>query len=308
MFLGGKGGVGKTTCACAWALDAAASGKQTLLVSTDPAHSLADVLQLRFRAGRARVTPGLQALELDPAKALEHYLISVREHLRELVAPELRQLVDAQLESAARAPGCKDAAMLDALVRLVLDEGPQLDLIVFDTAPTGHTLQLLTLPEQLGSWTNGLMERRQHNRTDWALQRGGSHDDREDRLLALLSNRADRYARLRTRLTNPARTRFIPVMTPDTPAIVETAALVQQLHAQGLAVPCVLVNRYVPEAAQGSWADLLRAQQAEAMSALPPPLLALPRVTLPHQPSGVLGITALRALDLQARCGEHGVS
>lgn len=302
VFFGGKGGVGKTTCACAWALDAAREGQRTLLVSTDPAHSLADVLELQVGPTATAIGPGLKVMELHPERALRDYLATVSAHLGDLVAPELRDLARKQVRMAARAPGCLDAALLDALTRLILDAGRQYDLIVFDTAPTGHTLQLLTLPEQLGEWTAGLLGQRRASKAGWLARGVSGSSDREDRVAEMLGQRAARYARIRELLCAPDQTWFIPVLVPEGPAIAETEDLLRKLRAQHLSVPFLLVNRCLPDDAEGEYATVLRQHQNARLAEIATRFAAMKRVHIQQRAEGVLGLEALRQLDLQRRC------
>lgn len=123
-FFGGKGGVGKTTCAAAWALQHARSEYRILLISTDPAHSLGDVLGRKLSNDPQSITSDLDALELSPELALADYIAEVKSHLRELSSPELRAAAERQADLAAAAPGAQESALFEAIVRCILELGP----------------------------------------------------------------------------------------------------------------------------------------------------------------------------------------
>jgi arsenite/tail-anchored protein-transporting ATPase len=160
LFVGGKGGVGKTTVASALALRMAEAGERVLLVSTDPAHSLGDLFDARLGDREREVAPGLLAMEIDPEEEVERYLERVKANMREFVRPAMYSEIERQMELARHSPGTEEAALLDRIAELMGEGAPEVDRILFDTAPTGHTLRLLALPEIMTAWTEGLLKSR----------------------------------------------------------------------------------------------------------------------------------------------------
>ncbi len=158
--MGGKGGVGKTTTAAALALRAADAGERVLLVSTDPAHSLGDLFDLRIGDRKREIQPGLQALEIDPEAEVDRYLGRVQANMRQFVRPAMYSEIERQIELTRHSPGAVEAALMDRLAELMGEAGKVHDRVVFDTAPTGHTLRLLSLPEVMAAWTDGLLRSR----------------------------------------------------------------------------------------------------------------------------------------------------
>ncbi|GAB6861634.1 ArsA family ATPase [Haloplanus litoreus] len=247
VLYGGKGGVGKTTCAAAHALALARSGAETLVVSTDPAHSLGDAFEHELGAEPTDVEGSLAAVEVDPETGQDAYRGVV-----EALAAEFRdaglRLDDADLErlfEAGLIPGGDEVAALEYVARYA-DAG--YDTVVFDTAPTGHTLRLLDLPDVLAETLGvaGDVQRRVRRtaRAARSVVLGpaaywGAGDDGDDEVAGL----RERVARVGVLLRDPARTRFRVVLTPERMAIAETTRLVGRLREANVPVDSLVVNR-----------------------------------------------------------------
>ena len=165
VFVGGKGGVGKTSTAAALGSGMAREGRLSLLISTDPAHSLFDVLGISpGRRGNRRprvVESNLHALELDPHRLAEGYLSRVRANTARFLAPKLLGRMEQQIQLAALAPGTLEASLTEEIGALVTrPEYGEYRHLIFDTAPTGHTLRLLHTPEVFAGWVEGLLSAR----------------------------------------------------------------------------------------------------------------------------------------------------
>ncbi len=254
IFYGGKGGVGKTTCAAATGLGLADEGHETLVVSTDPAHSLADAFETELGPDPIELRSGLSAVEIDPEARADRY-----ERIARALAADLRsagiRLDDADVERlfASGAPaGSDELAALDLLVEYV--DADRWDVVVFDTAPTGHTLRLFDLPEVMGlalETTRSLrgQVRRIGNSARQMmfgpLAYAGGRDDDEG-----LENLQARMKRARDVLTDPERTEFRVVLIPETMAIAESERLVERLREVGIPVRTVVVNRVLEDAAE----------------------------------------------------------
>lgn len=169
VFVGGKGGVGKTTVAAALGVRLAEAGERVLVVSTDPAHSLGDIFDTRIGDHEAELAPGLHGMEIDADVEIERYLERVAGHMREFVRPAMYAEIERQMELTRHSPGAAEAALLDRVAELMDGARQRYDRVIFDTAPTGHTLRLLALPEIMAAWTDGLLRSRE--RSD-ALGRG----------------------------------------------------------------------------------------------------------------------------------------
>ncbi len=158
LFFGGKGGVGKTTCASAMALTASQAGKRVLLVSTDPAHSTSDMFERPIGPEPVELLPNLHGLEIDGEFESQRYVANVKEQIRGLFGHHILKEATRQIDLAASMPGAEEMALFDRIGGLIRGEDERFDLIVFDTAPTGHTLRLIRMPELMEAWIRALSQ------------------------------------------------------------------------------------------------------------------------------------------------------
>lgn len=278
LFFTGKGGVGKTSVAGAAAVHLATPDRPVLLVSTDPASNLGQVFGIAIgdRVTEIAVVPGLAALEIDPEQAAEAY----RERI---IAPVRGVLPDAEIAGIVEglSGSCTtEIASFDEFTRLLTDEAVygKYAHVIFDTAPTGHTIRLLQLP---GSWTE-------------FLSTGGDASCLGP--LAGLDKHRATYAAAVDALTDPTRTRLILVARPQASALKEIDRTFSQLAAIGITGGFVVINGILPPAAGDEpLARAVRAREAAAMSALPAAIAALPRDELELTAGNVVGLEALRA-------------
>jgi arsenite-transporting ATPase len=250
VFFGGKGGVGKTTVSSAYAHKCATAGQEVLLVSTDPAHSTADVFDQPFD-DEPRPVQGydsLSAMEIDPAEAVDEHLMEIRRALGDQVSPAIVNEIDRQIELAHRTPGAHEAALFDRFIDVMRDaEG--YDRVVFDTSPTSGTLRLLSLPEYLGGWIDRLLEKREESVRLYERAAIGDREPRRsqvgDPIIARLRQRKESFEFAGRTLRDEAT--FFLVLNPDQLSLRETSRAVDQLHEYDLSVSGLVMNRLTPE-------------------------------------------------------------
>jgi len=261
VLYGGKGGVGKTTMAAATGLASAAGGVRTLVVSTDPAHSLSDTYETEIPAEPARIREDvpLYAAEIDPDAAVDEGMFGADGDplggLGEMGDAMGGMGGDGPMGGAegedgeglggllgGTMPGADEAAAMRQLLEYLDD--PRFDRVVVDTAPTGHTLRLLQLPEIMDSMLGRVMKLRQRfsGMMDGIKGMFGGGDGDPDPS-ADLEELRERIERLRAVLRDPAKTDFRVVMIPEEMSVVESERLVARLDEFGIPVNTLVVNR-----------------------------------------------------------------
>ncbi|MHB9286366.1 ArsA family ATPase [Halobacteriales archaeon Cl-PHB] len=253
LLFGGKGGVGKTTCAAATGLALARTDRETLMVSTDPAHSIADAFETPVGDDPTAIAAGLDAVETDPTAGTERY-----RRLFEAVAADLDDAgidldaADVQdLFSSGELPGSDELAALESFATYLEAD---YDVVVFDTAPTGHTLRLLDLPDAVGTGVRTALSLREQVRRKTTAAKTmvmgpyaalGRRVD-EDEAAAFDELVAEMEA-VESVLRDPERTSFRVVCTPERMVLAETERLVDQLRTFEVPVGQVLVNRVLED-------------------------------------------------------------
>lgn len=252
IFVGGKGGVGKSTSAAAIAWQAAKEGHKTLLISTDPAHNVGDIFNREIGGKTIEIADNLYALEIDPEIETENYIKGVKANIKGTVHTSMMEEVNRQLDTAKASPGADEAALFDKLIHIILEERQHFDKLVFDTAPTGHTIRLLTLPELMGIWIEGLLEKRRKTNDNYtALLNDGQ--PREDPIYEVLRERQERFSKARDILLDEKETGFIFVLNPERLPILETTKALELLHKYQLHVKTLIINKVLPKEADGEF-------------------------------------------------------
>ena len=251
VFFGGKGGVGKTTCSASFALSSALKGKRTLLVSTDPAHSISDIFEKPIGNIITNIDKHLDALEIDSGLESEKYMKSVQANLKNVVSPIIVKEIKKQIDAAAVSPGTEEAALFDKMIEIINDKSLEYDQIVFDTAPTGHTVRLMSLPELLGAWLKSLIRKREKalGLMQMAKNPGkkNSHEIENDEVLKILKTRLENMEKARQIITDNNRLSFIFVLNAEKLPIEETKKAIKILDTYKVKVDSLIVNRILPE-------------------------------------------------------------
>lgn len=277
LFFTGKGGVGKTSLSAATALALAEEGKRVLLLSTDAASNLDEILgaPLSNQAVPVPGAPGLEVLNIDPDAAAEAYRRRVLDQMTAASDSE-KATVREQLSGACTT----EIAAFDEFAAMLAGGGTGYEHVIFDTAPTGHTLRLLSLPK---AWSGFLVG------NDRGAECLGPHSG--------VKMKEARFKDAFAALTDPARTRVVLVTRPDRAAIREAARTAAELRSLGLNNQHLAVNGvFRPTRIDDPVARAVAAAGAEALHEMPAELAALPRTEIPLRPFDMVGLQALRAL------------
>ncbi|CCF20366.1 Arsenical pump-driving ATPase (Arsenite-translocating ATPase) (Arsenical resistance ATPase) (Arsenite-transporting ATPase) ArsA [Pseudorhizobium banfieldiae] len=278
LFFTGKGGVGKTSLSCASAITLCDRDKRVLLVSTDPASNLDEMLATPLRDTPTEVSsvPGLHAMNINPEAAADGYRERVLAQMAADASDDERSTVREQLSGACTT----EIAAFDAFVGLLAEDMPEFDHIIFDTAPTGHTLRLLSLPK---AWT-GFLEG-----NDRGASCLGPHSG--------LKMQEVRFRAALACLGDQTRTTIVLVARPDGSALREAARTSAELSALGLRNQLLAVNgRFHATKIDDPIAVGIEQAQDSALSTMPVALSTLPRDEFPMLPFDMVGLDALRAL------------
>ena len=299
LLFGGKGGVGKTTTSTSTAVGLADSGLKVLLVSSDPAHSTSDSLGVQLGPVPTEVegVPGLWGLELDPEARISDHIPKLTESLGPMLGGQ-----DPELNASEMVlPGLDEAMAFDELLKHL--ENPDWDVIVFDTAPTGHTLRFLALPEIIEKWADKII--RMHRLTGGirALMFGAKEGEKMREELEKFRRRVLHVRRI---LCNPEVTRFTLVTIPEKMGVNETIRAHQSLAEFNLPVTGCVINRMTPDL-DHSFIQTRRENERKNVSELKAalPNLILHEVELKN--SDIHGIDALREISNELH-GDFGVS
>ncbi|MEF8976322.1 MAG: TRC40/GET3/ArsA family transport-energizing ATPase [Halapricum sp.] len=246
VLYGGKGGVGKTTMAAATGLASARDGTSTLIVSTDPAHSLSDTLETDIPSQPAQIREDvpLYAVEIDPENAFGDNPLGVEDSL----GPLTELLGDDMADPfGAAMPGTDEAAAMRLLLQYLDDE--RFDRVVVDTAPTGHTLRLLELPDVMETMIGRLVAFRERMSGVMESVTGmfGSDDEDVEEGISDLRELSQRIERLRAVLQDPRKTDFRVVLVPEELSVMESERLLTQLDEFGIPVGTIVVNRVMED-------------------------------------------------------------
>lgn len=285
LFFTGKGGVGKTSAACATAIRLADAGKRVLLVSTDPASNLDEVLGVTLGAAPTPIpnVSGLSALNIDPEQAARAYRERVVGPYRGVLPAAAVASIEEQLSGACTV----EIAAFDEFSKLLGDANATsaFDHVVFDTAPTGHTLRLLELP---AAWSSFI-----------ETNVGGTSCLGP---LSGLQAQQSLYAASHAALRDEAQTTLVLVARPDAPSLGEAERTRSELHHLGIRnVRLILNGVFRAHDTDDPIAAALETRGRAAIEEMPAGLRSLPRIDIPLLPFGLVGVDALRQMGTGGR-------
>ncbi len=277
VFFTGKGGVGKTSLACATSLNLVGAGNRVLLVSTDPASNVGQVFETSIGN---RITPidnvsGLEAIEINPEEAAAGYRERIVEPMRGILPADALRSIEEQLSGACTT----EIAAFDEFTALLTDNDllARYDHVVFDTAPTGHTIRMLKLP---GAWSGFLQ--------------AGKGDASCLGPLAGLEKQRTRYAAAVERLSDVALTRLILVARPRQSALNEVARTSKELAETGIENQVLAINGMMPQETAGDpLAEALLQRDKDALAAATAEVTSLPRTIFALRSENLVGLDAL---------------
>ena len=317
IFIGGKGGVGKTTTAAALASYYASQQQKTLIVSTDPAHSLGDVLNVRLNNETTVISPYLDAIELNPDVIVDEHFAQVERTIKAYANPDMMPKIREHLRLSKSAPGAQEAAMLESMCHHLVEAADAgYEHIIFDTAPTGHTLRLLVLPEMMGAWTDGLLaqQRRQsklrsvanhldnHNqkqstqKNDVANPFAAKKSDRWEQAVSVLEKRKQLFRQAGLLLHDRTQTAIVLVMTADVLPLAETKRAIEQLEDSKLMPAAIVINQLISTAQSDEFWRRRAERQQHLLQDIEQSFTKYPLYPIYLQQTDVRGTEALSAL------------
>ncbi len=292
IIFGGKGGVGKTSCAIASALELSANFK-TLLISTDPAHSLSDCLEqpIGFNVVKVTGTQNLSAIEVVANEALSAFKAEHQNQMKKLLETSTNldnEDIDSMLTLTI--PGIDEVMSFKTIIDFI-EEG-KFDKYVVDTAPTGHALRLISSPKLLDEWIKVAAKMRWKYRYMVTSFAGSYHQDEVDTFLFNLKKTVKRIENL---LRDKTKCEFIPVCIPEAMAIMETERLLDDLHKSGIDPRQLIVNN-VMVSGEGDFCKRRKASQLPYLQEINTSYSHLNRVEVPMFAEQIKGMETLNKL------------
>lgn len=315
VFVGGKGGVGKTTLSASIASKLAKEKKRTLIISTDPAHSLGDALNVKLTSKPKSISPFLDAMELDAHEVTDSHFKGIEETLQGYADPRMFKKIKEHLELAKESPGAQEAAILESICNLIAMRD-KYEHIVFDTAPTGHTIRLLSLPSIMSAWTEGLMRHQKDQEkiknaaeVFWEKKKNyafnpfkPSRKNRWDRALEKLEARKELFLQTSSVLTDSTKTAIFLVMIPQMLPLEETKRAVDALKKFSINCAGIFVNQIIPKDQQSDFWQTQVAKQDDILKKIEKSLGAQKKFYIYLSPRDLRGVEELEKIDFTSSC------
>ncbi|MCS7110184.1 MAG: ArsA family ATPase [Candidatus Caldarchaeum sp.] len=250
IFVGGKGGVGKTVSAGAIAVDSARQGKTVLLASLNPVHSLSSLFMQNLSGGSFRNVEGLKnltAIEVEISDLLERYRMNMESRLKEFFKwAEIPINPEPFIQIATTNPAFQESAMFDKVMDIMVKEGERYDVVVFDTAAVANAVRLIGLSKLYGLWLARMIQSRkeaQEYRLRLSVRKEKIMEEiKKDPVVADLLNLYDRFTKTRQSITDPTKTLFYFVTTPESLPISVVKRFITMVQSFNIPVGGIFVN------------------------------------------------------------------
>jgi len=251
LFVGGKGGVGKSTISSALAFALSLKGAKVLLISTDPAHNLGDIFDMKFSSIPAQISPNLSVIEIDPQVAAQNYVKKVAKNAKNFVSANGYAQVDDYFKRVSESSSAAEAALFEHLSEILTSKLNEFDHIIIDTAPTGHTLRLFFMPKILKDWSKNLLSMQERSSLNEGILGHLSRNSDEKsanlrtKLIELLEERYLRYCAFSNLIKSP-KCGILLVLNANKLAINETSRAIENLATHDLKPFCMVLNKILP--------------------------------------------------------------
>jgi arsenite-transporting ATPase len=306
IFTGGKGGVGKTTAAVGLAYHFASQGKKTLVASLNPVHSLSSIFDRDLTDGRTKeITDNLYAVEVETQEIVERYRRNITQRVKDFLKwADIPVRAGPFIDIAVTNPAFEESAMFDKMTDIMLTEGEEYDVLVFDTAAVANAVRLIGLSKIYGLWLSRMIESRKEAlslRVQLSFRKEKMMEEvKKDPLMADLLSMNERFKEVKKLLVDPKRTAFFFITLPLALPIAVVKRFIRMVRAYDIPIGGVIVNQVLQkEVAEASKADeYLQNKYKEQfgyMSTIKRDLSELVRAFIPLYPQEVA------SLDMVAR-------
>ncbi|MHC4307820.1 MAG: ArsA family ATPase [Planctomycetota bacterium] len=299
FFFSGKGGVGKTTIAAATALRFSDQGKKTLIISTDPAHSLSDSFDKKLGDEVRSVSKNLFAAEIDPKKSMSEYKKKFSPKIEKIEMLKNLGIGD-MFDTAGLTPGIDEISAFDKFLHYMSSD--EYDVIIFDSAPTGHALRFLSLPDVLDSWVGKMIKLRMKFSGMLGMFKKimPFNEDNKDESGIETDYFEDMKKRIESAkiiLSDPNRTEYNIVLIAEDMSILESERSLKVLDEYNIPVKTIIVNQLLPENPGCNFCTEKRSQQQKNMGVIKKKFSAFKIMTLPLFKKEIRGLDALKKVE-----------
>ncbi len=294
VFLSGKGGVGKTTTSSSIAMGLSKRGHKTLLISTDPSHSIGHIFEKEIGPKERQIRENLYGIEINVKEESRKYIDGILKQAKEILSPVILEEVKDQIELAYHSPGAEELALFDVISRFFAVE-EKYDNFVFDTAPSGYTLRLLALPKALNNWINRLIKTRINSmKVEYYATRNPDKKLKqkleEDPVLKILYKRKEQFELARKILLNSEKTLFMFVLNPERLPIEITRDSIKELEENKIKIEALIINKITSDSSPRS------KKEAEYIKEIEKEFAPRRIFKLPLMPEEVHGISSIEKI------------